>query len=291
MSHSDRSDNNDNTRAPQGPANQNRTRTPRLTEITSAKNDLYKQWLSLLTSKGIKDNNEFLVSGEKICTEFLKSYAGPNHSGGFELLGELIPYDFTNDSFTGENHLVTDGSLKKYRIDKNLFKEIDVINTRSTILWVKFQNFAPWIPEEKFNGKRLVLPIGDPNNLGALLRSAEAFNAQEVVLCSESAHPYLPKSIKASSGSSLRVRFFKGPTLKDVLNQKLGADLFVLDQGGQDLKQVQWPSSFYLLSGEERGFGDAQLPSTAKKVSIKTNKVESLNVTVALSLALYEMAR
>ena len=51
------------------------------------------------------------------------------------------------------------------------------------------------------NGLEVLCPIGDPGNLGALLRCCRAFDVRTVVLLQEAVHPFHPKVIRASSGA------------------------------------------------------------------------------------------
>jgi TrmH family RNA methyltransferase len=127
----------------------------------------------------------------------------------------------------------------------------------------------------------LIVGLGDPANLGALLRSAEALGASRVVLTRECASPYLPKSLKASANSAFRMRLALGPSLREFkLNTAFG-----LDMDGEDLAKFKWPKDAYLVLGEE-GQGLPEL--NLKKLKIPMlGSVESLNATVAAAIALF----
>jgi TrmH family RNA methyltransferase len=125
----------------------------------------------------------------------------------------------------------------------------------------------------------LVVPIGDPGNLGALIRSAEAFGVTRAVLTSEAAHPFLPKAVKASAGSVLRLPMARGPAL-----HQFPDTCIALDMGGTDIDKFIWPKNAMLAVGEEgKGLGKAHFK---KRVHIATAGVESLNAVVAASIAL-----
>ena len=78
--------------------------------------------------------------------------------------------------------------------------------------------------------------IQDPGNLGTILRSAEAFGAPPVVLLPPAPSPFQEKVIRASTGSSLRVGYWR-PTSHDEFLAALrreGVILCALSPGGDD---------------------------------------------------------
>jgi len=237
-------------------------------EITSASNGLFKKWISLTESKGLKKEGSFLLSGKNLVQEY-----------------------FDNPLLPLESELFVEGMkpqspLKnQMRLSKSLFEEIDVLGTHSPILVLKQPEISEWKFEKKEKGLHLLLPIGDPSNLGAMVRSAEAFGVKNIILLKEASHPFLPKAVKASAGSITRVQLFRGPSIKDLSDP----GIFALDLNGKKLPEMKWPTSCYLLVGEE-GAGIPVL-SKLQRISIPTMKVESLNATVAASIALYHYSQ
>lgn len=235
-----------------------------MVEISSASNAHYKLFHSLLTSKGIKAEGQFILSGEKLIKEL------PSH---FELVAEIL----------GPQHQVVSAAPKQYRLSGELFRELDSLGTHFNLLVLK----TPLLEtvEQNFisSGRALLVPLGDPSNLGALLRSAEAFGIEQILLTQESANPFLPKSIKASAGSVLRLKLFKTCAFGKWCSER--RDLLALDMDGEDIQQFSWPRNGILAVGEE-GPG-LPTPFVGKKLFVRTQKVESLNATVAASLALY----
>jgi TrmH family RNA methyltransferase len=117
-----------------------------------------------------------------------------------------------------------------------------------------------------------------------LLRSAASFGARRIILLEESAHPYHPKCLRAASNAQFELTLMRGPRWP-ALHQAAGP-LYALDAGGEDLSRIVWPRDLRLVLGEEGQGVPADLP--ARWLSIPTTgAVESLNATVAASLALY----
>jgi RNA methyltransferase, TrmH family len=147
---------------------------------------------------------------------------------------------------------------------------------------------TPWTPQEGFcPGCSLLVPFQDPENIGAVIRSAAAFGVSQVILLSESAHPYHPKALRASGGVVPHVHLRQGPSLND-LPQNL--PVLALSAEGTDLGAVEFPAAFgFLLGLEGQGLPDGWRPA-AVRIPIQP-QVESLNAAAAAAVALYEWAR
>lgn len=233
--------------------------------ISSSSNSKFQIWRSLLNAKGIRKENLFILSGEKLIKEFLKN---PR----FKISCELIMKDL----------FPLQSEKNVFELDKALFNELDVIGTRFNLLIVELPELIESNPLSEIKGLEVVAPLGDPNNLGALIRSCVAFGVSKIHLTTESAHPFHPKCLKASAGAVLSAPLFRAGELKtwDQSNS------WALDAQGKDLAQIKKPDAARLIVGEE-GPG---LPNfeKAQLVSIFTKDVESLNATVAASLLIYE---
>lgn len=234
-------------------------------KIESAQNEFFKILKNLDRSAGIKKSEMFFLMGENLIREFLKA---PN----YEIVSEIA---------TAEMNFLTKAPVKRTLLAPALFKEIDFLGTHHNLLLLKTKTIPVLDQVSEVREKRLdlICPIGDPSNLGALLRNAEAFEVGTVYLTETAANPYHPKCVKASAGSSLRQSFVKlNPNFKNT-KSSIG-----LDMNGVDIASFQWPQHSVLVLGEE-GPG-LQLPVNLK-IKIPTTKVESLNVSVATGIALY----
>jgi len=239
--------------------------------IESAQNDTFKKILSLTVSKGLKEEGLFLLSGEKLVREFLQK---PHLQIAYEILAP------------GYKPLTA--GVNQIKFSNALFAQIDVLGTHFNILAME-QPALPIIGSEEIKtyapkGVELVAPIGDPGNLGALIRSCEAFGIPRVILTREAAHPFLPKSVKASAGSVLRVPLARGPALSE-----FPASCIALDAQGTAIDNFIWPANALMVVGEE-GPGLAGT-NFSTHICIPTTGVESLNAVVAASIALSRLPR
>ena len=139
----------------------------------------------------------------------------------------------------------------------------------------------------------------NPGNVGAILRSAEAFGATGIIATRGTAHPYSPKALRASSGSSLRLPILAELASTIALTQLRISGLQILAASASQNPAARRPDEldlrapFALLIGNE-GAGlppDIERSADALIRIQVAAPVESLNAAVAASLILYEAAR
>ena len=145
--------------------------------------------------------------------------------------------------------------------------------------------------------------IQDPGNLGAMARSAEAAGAASLLLSPGTVRPGHPRALRASAGSLLRLPLWTDvnagllpsairclvltpefpdrdspPAFRLFANESLPSDLFSTG------------TIVLAVGGESRGLSTPLLARADLLLSIPTAAaVESLNATVAASLALFEL--
>jgi TrmH family RNA methyltransferase len=126
--------------------------------------------------------------------------------------------------------------------------------------------------------------VADPGNVGTLLRSADAFGAG-VALSSGCADPTSPKALRASMGAVFRVPLtgFDEPT---------GRRIALVPRDGTPLPELELSGEVVLVLGAEReGLHDEVLRTCDERATIPQSGGESLNVAMAGTVALYELAR
>lgn len=246
-------------------------------EISSKTNDHFKRWMDLNSSKGIRKHQEFFLMGEKLIREFLKN---PN----YKIKAEIICEDHT-PLVPSHPLAVKFGKVSTFKLSKSLFNEIDFLGTHFNLLVLEYKEPEAINFTQEPKGLEIICPLGDPNNLGALIRSSLAFGTSKFILTSESANPFLPKAVKASAGAVLTAPLYKSSTLIDCIETADKNSLYALDMDGIDIQKFEWPKNLRLLVGEE-GPGVHGL-KVKYKLKIATGPVESLNATVAASIAMY----
>ena len=137
--------------------------------------------------------------------------------------------------------------------------------------------------------------ITDVQNLGAILRSADQFSVSLVILPERRSAQINPTVVKVSSGAAHYV-----PTTRVVnLNREIeylkeaGFWVYGAALGGQSLFETSFPKRTVLVMGSE-GKGISQMTEKLcdHLVTIPTSgHIDSLNVSVATGIMLYEVRR
>jgi TrmH family RNA methyltransferase len=127
--------------------------------------------------------------------------------------------------------------------------------------------------------------VGDPGNVGTLLRAADAFGAG-VALSAGCADPTSPKALRASMGAVFRVPLAE-------FDEPAGVRVALVPRGGVPLPEAQLDGEVVFVLGAEReGLPSDVLARCDLQASIpQAAGAESLNVATAGAIALYERSR
>ena len=122
--------------------------------------------------------------------------------------------------------------------------------------------------------------VGDPGNVGAIVRTTDALTGGSIVLGPGSADPYGPKAVRASMGSVFRLAIERGGV------EGLAAPVVgLVARGGEP--PDDGPVGSLLLGGEREGL-PAELAAACDRlwtIPLRAG-VESLNVAAAAAIAL-----
>jgi TrmH family RNA methyltransferase len=131
--------------------------------------------------------------------------------------------------------------------------------------------------------------VGDPGNVGAIVRAAHALCDGPVVLGPGCADPYSPKAVRGSMGSVFARPPARGD-LRDLTGMRLG-----LEAGAETtVAQVAIEPPVVVCLGAERAGLSApasELIDASAGIPMRPGGPESLNVAMAATVALYELDR
>lgn len=243
--------------------------------IGSEQNSRFKGLKKLLSGRGIRKAGQAILAGSRPVAETMAAF----------------PERCLAWITSGHHHPPPEGApaqMQWLQLSEALFRRLDIFGTHSPLLLMTVADLEPWTPQEAFpEGCSLIVPFQDPENIGAVIRSAAAFGASQVILPAESAHPYHPKALRAAGGITPKVRLRQGPSIRD-----LPADLplVTLSSEGRDIDAAAFPKRFGLLAGTEGEGLPPQWRRHALRIPI-ADCVESLNAATATAIALYEWRR
>ncbi|MGO9488926.1 MAG: TrmH family RNA methyltransferase [Solirubrobacteraceae bacterium] len=132
--------------------------------------------------------------------------------------------------------------------------------------------------------------VGDPGNIGTVLRSAHAFGASSVALGPGCADPHSPKSVRASMGAIFAVALARVEAVAELPGERIA----LVAGGGEPLQAGAGElarAPITLLVGAERDGLPARVIDACERVARIAILSESLNAAMAATVALYEMTR
>lgn len=241
-------------------------------EISSSANSTFKKLASLLVSKGMQKSQSAILSGETFIHEIIKNHI-----------------DRVTAWITGDDTRPPPGIPRWYRLSKPLFAKLDVFGTNKPLITVSAPELALYDEENPWPvGCTLFIPFQNPDNCGAVIRTAAAFGVKRVVLLKEAAHPFHPKSTRAAGPALFEVDLQRGPSINDLSFNRM--PFVSLSGEGDPLANFRFPETFALIPGIEGPGVPAHLRSHALSIPISP-AVESLNAATATAIALYEWKR
>lgn len=139
--------------------------------------------------------------------------------------------------------------------------------------------------------------LQDPGNIGTVIRTAEAFGLDGVVLIGNCADIYSPKVLRSTMGSLLRIPIYRFADAATANEQFKNADLTVygavLDDRASLLSETKLnKKSVCIIGNEANGLTDNAKSICDNFVIIDMpGNAESLNAAVAASVIMWEMAK
>jgi 23S rRNA (guanosine2251-2'-O)-methyltransferase len=155
----------------------------------------------------------------------------------------------------------------------------------------------PWAVSPEKSGAIVVLDqVTDPRNVGAIMRSAAAFGASAVITQDRNAPEETGGLAKAASGALEKMPLLRAVNIARTIIALKAANVWCigLDAGGKPLSGAAFADRRVALVLGAEGEGLRRLTrETCDEIAGLTIKgaVESLNVSAAASVALYELAR
>ena len=248
--------------------------------ITSISNNIIKEVLSLHNKKFRDEKEMFIVEGKKQTEEI---------SNDWQICYFIATKEFEN-KLTNKN--------KIYYVSDSVFKKISTTVTPQGIMAVvKKKKFDIDTIINKKNGLFVILDsLQDPGNLGTIIRSAVAFGVDGVFISKNSIDVFSDKVVRSTMGAIFKIPIIpECDILKliDILKSKK-ITVYSLDLCAKNyISQIKIKLPSAIITGNEaKGIDKSVIEKSDEKIKIKmTNNIDSLNASVACSIALYEFSK
>ena len=262
--------------------------------ITS-RNATFQQWQALLTNRNKRQRaREFLVQGVRPITVAVE-HNWPIHA---------LLYDADRHLSHWATDLLDQVQAEKYALSADLLAELGEKNESTgeviAVMEIPADDLARIPVDDRFLGVLFDRPT-TPGNIGSIIRSADAFGANGLIVTGHAADPYDPKSVRASTGSLFALPTVRVPSPHEVTTwltqtQAAGTPIAVIgtdEQGAAAIYDVDLTAPVLLLVGNETtGLSAAWREACDHLVRIPmTGTASSLNAANATAAVLYEVSR
>lgn len=145
---------------------------------------------------------------------------------------------------------------------------------------------------EKDRNHLVLVNPEDAGNLGTIFRTCLGFGISDVAIIKPAVDVFDPKTIRASMGSVFKIDFQYFDDFDQYrMEHKNSLYLFMTD-AKEELSVIDFKNPFSLVFGSESAGLPVEFSTYGKTVYIKqSEKIDSLNLSVAVAVSLYESAK
>ena len=248
--------------------------------ITSTSNETIKYFISLNDKKTRMNAKRFIVEGYHLVDEASKN----------NLLEAIISTD--------EKELKKINNVKRYLVNDAIINKIATTKNPQNILGIVKMldhNITNLVPIIKENKTKLIMldDVNDPGNLGTIIRTAAGLGYDGIIMSPNTVDLYNEKVIRSTQGVMFKIPIIKA-NLQEVIKLLKKEKVFCIGTAltnAKDVKHITKKDKFAICLGNEaKGISKEVLDNMDENVKIAMNNdVESLNVSIAAGIIMYEM--
>ena len=185
--------------------------------------------------------------------------------------------------------------IRQVQVPEDIMSSISPVKTPQGVLFTCRLPQAP-LPRS-LTGRRYVLLDGvqDPGNVGTILRTLDAFDADGLLLTGGCADPYGWKAVRSSMGAVFRRPiYFGSPEELAALLHRSDLPLYgaALREDTVDARQADYTRCVLAIGSEGRGLSREVLDLCDQTIRIPmSDRCESLNAAIAAAVLLWESWR
>jgi TrmH family RNA methyltransferase len=258
-----------------------------ITRIESRHNTTLRHLARLAREKKYRQGaGEMVCEGEKMLYEALSS-------------GIAVKSILLRAGDTQNEELITRAEAQGARLfeaEPQVFALASDVETPQGVIFscAMPKRFADDLPEA-LSGAVLLDGVQDPGNLGTILRTADAFALDAVILCEGCTDPTAPKVVRATMGAAFRQPVYHMPLAEAIAALKTrGLPVYAaaLEPDSVRSTTLDLHGAAVIIGSEGRGVTRQALELCDRKMVIPmAGRAESLNAGVAASILIWEMTR
>lgn len=254
--------------------------------LTSRNNPAVKAAASLKETSNRRKTGLFIIEGARLCCDAAEN--------GVEIT-EFFITEKAAEKYQEEYLTVKECAAKAYFVSESVAEKLSDTKNSQQIFAVCRENRA----HTGINREGIYIftdNIQNPDNLGAVVRTAEALGADGIIVNS-GCDIYSPKALRASMGGLLRFPVIKTDNGTALLSElaKNGMKIYasVVDSAALDVSKVNEKGGTVLIIGNEgNGVSEDILALSTEKVTIPMKgKAESLNASAAATILMWEFMK
>lgn len=248
--------------------------------ITSTSNETIKYFISLNDKKTRMNAKRFIVEGYHLVNEASKT----------NLLEAIISTD--------EKELKKINNVKRYLVNDAIINKIATTKNPQNIFGIVKMldhNITNLLPIIKGNKTKLIMldDVNDPGNLGTIIRTAAGLGYDGIIMSPNTVDLYNEKVIRSTQGVMFKIPIIKA-NLQEIIKLLKKEKVFCIGTAltnAKDVKHITKKDKFAICLGNEaKGISKEVLDNMDENVKIAMkNDVESLNVSIAAGIIMYEM--
>lgn len=236
--------------------------------------------------------NEKIVHMKKLgSSASYRRETGETLCDGVKLLREALGHGVEVIAVLTSTEVSVPDNVKVYQVERELIEYVSPMKTPQDVL---FSCKTPDLADKGDIKNAIILEnIQDPGNVGTMIRTANAFSVDTVILTGDCADPFSPKTIRASMGASFRQKMVR-MDMDEIayLKEKMPIYGAALSDRSVDIGSVSLRNSAVVIGNEGSGLTVEMLELCSGEIIIPMNPdCESLNAGAAAAVVMWEMRR
>lgn len=225
---------------------------------------------SLDDKKYRQESNSYLVEGDKMVLEVLNSVRS---------LKEV----YAVKEWLNRNMAQIPNHIPVYELSQQELERVSHLKSPNSVLAVLE---LPVIKDKLTCGRLILLDtIQDPGNMGSIIRIADWFGLDGILLYGQCVDPYSPKCVQSTMGSILRTRI-STVSLQELDEHYGQCQIIGATLQGKSLKEANlWQTGILAIGNESKGLSNEIQMRCSQQVRIEgMGNAESLNAAVATGI-------